>query len=275
MKKDERILITAHRAPLWFFVICALFLMMSAVPVNAFGFSKGYQPDTAEIGEPEPSGRGFSLFVTEHADSERLWSQTRLIFVSGLVAAGILYTMPEEVTGWDKDVKLDELAGRWWSNVSRKPVWDRDHWTLNYVGHPYFGGVYYQIARKSGYKQWNSFVYTTLMSTFFWEYGLEAFAERPSVQDLIITPITGWICGEWAFRTEQRILANDSLVLGSSLLGRLSLFFLDPVDQLGDWINRLTGRDLVITGFASIYQGRPEPDASRHRGVGLGISGRF
>lgn len=224
---------------------------------------------SAGAARTKSSGQGFSLFVTKGADRERLWSQTRLVFVSGLVAAGILYTMPSDVTGWDKDVKATELAERWWDNVSRRPEWDTDHWTINYIGHAYFGGVYYQVARKSGYNQWDSFVYTTLMSTFFWEYGLEAFAERPSIQDLIYTPISGWLCGEWAYGAEQRILARDGTVMGSGILGSISLFFLDPVDQIGDWVNRLSGRDLVITGAVTVGASRPAST------LGLRLAGRF
>lgn len=236
-----------------------------------------YLPDSRVAGslldrgdvESAASTRRFSLFVTEGADSRRLWSQTRLIFAPGLVAVGILYTMPSDVTGWDKDV----MAGKWWDNVSRRPEWDKNHLAINYIGHAYFGGVYYQVARKSGYNQWDSFVYTTLMSTFFWEYGLEAFAERPSIQDLIYTPISGWLCGEWAYRAEQRILANGSQVLGSGLLGGFSLFFLDPVDHIGDWVNRLSGRDLVITGAVTLEVSQLSPD--RHSMLGLGLAGRF
>lgn len=228
---------------------------------------------SAGAARTKSSGQGFSLFVTKGADRERLLSQTRLVFVSGLVAAGILYTMPSDVTGWDKDIRATELAERWWDNVSRRPVWDKDDWVINYVGHAYFGGVYYQVARKSGYNQWDSFVYTTLMSTFFWEYGLEAFAERPSIQDLIYTPISGWICGEWAYLAEQRILANNSQVLGSGVLGSISLFFLDPVDQIGDWVNRLSGRDLVITGAVTV--GASRPASTHHSAFGLSLAGRF
>lgn len=228
---------------------------------------------SAGAARTKSSRQSFSLFVTEGADSKRLWSQTRLVFASGLVAAGILYTMPSDITGWDKDVDGSELANRWWDNVSRKPVWDKDHWTINYIGHAYFGGVYYQVARKSGYNQWDSFVYTTLMSTFFWEYGIEAFAERPSIQDLIYTPISGWLCGEWAYHAEQRILANNGQVLGSAVLGRISLFFLDPVDQIGDWVNRLSGRDLVITGAVSV--GASRPASIHHSAFGLSLAGRF
>jgi len=228
---------------------------------------------SADITPTRSSRQGFSLFVTRGADSERLWSQTRLVFVSGLVAAGILYTMPSDITGWDKDVDASELANRWWDNVSRKPVWDKDDWIINYVGHAYFGGVYYQVARKSGYNQWDSFVYTTLMSTFFWEYGIEAFAERPSIQDLIYTPISGWLCGEWAYHAEQRILSNNSQVLGSDMLGSISLFFLDPVDHIGDWVNHLSGRDLVITGAVTV--GTPRSGADHGSMFGVRLAGRF
>ncbi len=227
----------------------------------------------ADAARTKSPGQGFSLFVTEGADSKRLWSQTRLVFVSGLIAAGILYTMPSDITGWDKDVDGSELASRWWDNVSQKPVWDKDDWIINYVGHAYFGGVYYQVARKSGYNQWDSFVYTTLMSTFFWEYGIEAFAERPSIQDLIYTPISGWICGEWGYHAEQRILANDSRVLGSRFLGGISLFLLDPIDHIGDWVNRMSGRDLVITGAVTVGASLP---ASTHDSVlEVRVVGRF
>jgi len=103
--------------------------------------------------------------------------------------------------------------------VKGGPVWDRDTGMLNLVGHPYFGGVYYQVARKSGYRQWDSFLYATIMSTFYWEYGIEAFAEVPSIQDLVITPVLGWAYGEWAFNTEMDIREDGGDVWGSSILG--------------------------------------------------------
>ena len=51
---------------------------------------------------------------------------------------------------------------------------------INYTGHSYFGCVYYQSTRKSGYRQLDGFIYSALMSTFYWEYGIEAFAEMPA-----------------------------------------------------------------------------------------------
>ncbi len=185
-------------------------------------------------------------------DRERLWSQTKLIFGLGFGVAGVLYAMPSEITNWDKS-QTGNLHTRWWNNVSQGPVWDRDDYVINYVGHSYFGGVYYQVARKSGYGQWDSFVYSALMSTFYWEYGLEAFAEVPSIQDIIVTPIGGWFYGEWAHRREQRIIASGGTVMGSHRLGQVSLFFLDPVDAIGRGLNRMTGTDWIKTGNMSVF----------------------
>lgn len=87
------------------------------------------------------------------------------------------------------------------------------------------------------------------MSTFYWEYGVEAFAEVPSVQDLIYTPIAGWIYGEWAFQTERRIREHDNKVLGSGFLGWASLVALDPIDSIGRGINFVTRRKLIKAGY--------------------------
>ncbi len=169
-------------------------------------------------------------------DQERLWSQTKLMFGMGLGVLGILAILPESFTNWDKS-ELKEFHKKWWDNVSSGPVMDEDDLFLNYITHPYFGGVYYIVARDSGYNQWNSFIYSFLMSTFYWEYGIEAVAEVPSLQDLIITPVGGWLYGEWAYRQKRSIVANDNLVLGSSALGSTALFLLDPVGMLDGWIN--------------------------------------
>ncbi|MFZ2890098.1 DUF3943 domain-containing protein, partial [Sulfuricurvum sp.] len=52
------------------------------------------------------------------------------------------------------------------------------------------------MARNDGLSIGESAAFSTLMSTFFWEYGYEAFAEVPSIQDLIFTPLVGSLFGE-------------------------------------------------------------------------------
>lgn len=188
-----------------------------------------------------------SLFSAPHGeDKERIWSQTQSLAWYGVGVAGFLALLPSDFTNWDGSD--DRLLQKWWDNVREGPVWDRDIWYINYIGHPYFGGVYYQVARKSGYRQWDAFMYAFLMSTFYWEYGIEAFAEVPSLQDLVVTPVLGWVYGEWAFQKERAIIERGGDVWGSQWLGSTALFFLDPVDRIGLGVNRLFGKDLIKAG---------------------------
>ncbi|MBL4765099.1 MAG: DUF3943 domain-containing protein [Colwellia sp.] len=187
-----------------------------------------------------------SIFSPKNAeDSARLWSQTKSIFAYGFGVIGFISLLPEDISNWDQE---EGIYNKWFDNVSAGPVWDRDTGPLNLIGHPYFGGVYYQVARKSGYRQWDAFVYSALMSTFYWEYGIEAFAEIPSIQDLVITPVLGWAYGEWAFTTEMDIRANGETVFGSTILGRTALILLDPVDTISVGINNLFGKEIIKAG---------------------------
>ncbi len=148
-----------------------------------------------------------------------------------LVGAGILYALPEEFTNWSKeDLSSDikNLPSKWRDNVRQGPVWDKDDLFLNYVTHPYWGAVYYMQARNAGYGRFGSFMFSTIMSTFFWEYGIEAFAEVPSIQDLIVTPVAGSLIGEVFYIQSNKIKANNYEVLNSRFLGYTSLILMDP-----------------------------------------------
>ncbi len=218
-----------------------------------------------------------SLFNPQNGeDGARAWSQTKSVFVYGLGVMGILVVLPEEYTGWNTD---SDIFRKWYDNISEGPEWDRNNWAYNYIGHTYSGGVYYQVARKSGYRQWDSFLYSFLMSTFYWECGIEAFAEVPSIQDLVVTPVLGWVYGEWAYQTEIKIRANHSEVLGSGLLGSIVLFILDPVDGLGRGVNRLSGQNWIKSGYGYFsYSALPHETGTDHRiylhlRIPLGVSG--
>ena len=95
------------------------------------------------------------------------------------------------------------------------------------------------------------------MSTFYWEYGLEAIAEVPSLQDIILTPLGGWIYGEWAYQKELSILERGGKAMGSKFLGGMALIMLDPVDRLGMGINALVGREWIKTGRVAITRVSP------------------
>lgn len=222
----------------------------STVPSNDTSVSK------SDAQASEWSQYKITLFNPQNGeDGERLWSQTKLMFGLGLGVAGFIALLPEDISNWEKD-SGEKMTDKWVENVKAGPVWDEDAWYINYIGHPYFGGVYYQVARKSGYSEWDSFMYSALMSTFYWEYGLEAFAEVPAIQDLVVTPVGGWLYGEWAYHKEKEIHANGGYVWGSSGWGSTALFFLDPVDTIARGINGWVGKEWIKSGTAMIS---PQP----------------
>ncbi len=168
-------------------------------------------------------------------DPRRLLYNTGLFVGTALASFGILWVLPESFTNWNKEEMLEYgMFNRWKDNVRAGPVWDDDGIFLNWVMHPWAGAVYFMSARGSGFNKWESFAYSAIMSTLFWEYGVEAFAEIPSWQDLIVTPILGSIIGEQFFRWKGNVIRNDKKVLNSKILGGVSLFFMDPFNLLLD-----------------------------------------
>ena len=175
------------------------------------------------------------VYPPPHRNWKRLGNDSSMFLGTSIIAFAALWVMPESVTNWDKEqIKEKGILWKWRENVKAGPVWDKDNWVLNYVTHPYFGGVYYMTARSNGFTVLESFGYSTLMSTFFWEYGIEAFAEIPSTQDLIITPIIGSLIGEGFFCAKKSILKHDKKILKSKTLGLTILFLIDPFNTILD-----------------------------------------
>ena len=118
------------------------------------------------------------------------------LFIGGIEVIGmaVLILLPQEVTKWS-----DNWAQDAWRNLKRSfsttPVWDKDDWALNYIGHPIAGSYYYNALRSQNASRFHSFLFSTAQS-FIWEYIIEGVAERPSAQDLFITPVVGSLLGE-------------------------------------------------------------------------------
>lgn len=171
-------------------------------------------------------------------DYRRLGYNSVLYIGAAFVTFGALWTMPESITHWDKQAMKEKgMFYKWKENVKAGPVWDEDDFAMNYLAHPYCGGVYYMTARSSGFNIFESFSYSVVMSTIFWEYGIESFAEIPSTQDLIFTPIIGSVVGEIFFITKKRIMRHDKKVLKSRFLGITCLFIIDPFNTILDGFN--------------------------------------
>jgi uncharacterized protein DUF3943 len=118
------------------------------------------------------------------------------LFIGGaeLVGATVLILLPRDITKWSPNWVQDAWHHVKWS-LSNLPTWDHDNWKLNYIGHPIAGSFYYNSLRSQNASIFHSFLFATAQS-FIWEYFIEATAEKPSTQDLIVTPIAGTILGE-------------------------------------------------------------------------------
>jgi len=153
------------------------------------------------------------------------------------VAIGALYAAPESISGWSREQKQDYSFEKWRNNVS-KPVWDKDVWWINYVLHPYWGGAYYIQARERGLDRVQSFWYSALISTLY-EYGAEALAEPVSAQDLVVTPVVGFLLGEYLFTPlRERIRARPGELDWSD---KVTLFVTDPLGVMNAQADRLLG----------------------------------
>ena len=178
---------------------------------------------------------------------------TLYVQVAMVSAIGVLLIMPESVTNWDSDTFSDgSLSSQWKENVAAGPVLDEDEFTINYLGHPISGAVYYAMARNDGLAPFESFLFSTLMSSFFWEYGYEAFAEIPSIQDLVSTPVVGAFMGEYMHYLEQSLDKNNGVIWGSKSLGSISYFFLDPMGNAAQGVSEFL--DLNVTMKFNTYQ---------------------
>ena len=77
--------------------------------------------------------------------------------------------------------------------------WDHDRWTINVIGHGLMGSELYLHARTCSFGVGGSLAFTA-GATVAWEYLVEANGVRPSVQDLVYTPLAGLVFGEGRYR---------------------------------------------------------------------------
>ena len=161
------------------------------------------------------------------------------VFAIGTI--GVIALLPENISQWTNEDKkftdARELLQKHAHNIAKGPVWDNDAWAVNYIGHPVAGSYFYVWGRQSGLSWQESAMLTTLMSTFFWEYGWEAFAETPSTQDLIVTPLLGSILGEGTNYLYNRIVENDGKIYNMKWLGDLGRGLLNPIGEMNKYLD--------------------------------------
>ena len=212
-----------------------LFLTSNSIAYSDLQIEKANDYNMLTLADSTIMLKNGDPYPPQRRDYRRLGIATGMYAGTAVLAFGFLWIMPESVSNWDKEeIREKGILWKWKENVKAGPVMDDDDFVLNYITHPYSGGVYYMTARSSGFTVLESFGYSAIMSTFFWEYGIEAFAEIPSIQDLIITPVLGSAVGEGFFYAKKSILRHDRRVLKSRFLGYTSLLLMDPFNTLLD-----------------------------------------
>jgi hypothetical protein len=99
----------------------------------------------------------------------------------------------------DYESDLDSIE----KNLRTAPIYDKDPFSVNQIGHPYQGGIYYGLARSAGLDYWQALLYG-LAGSFLWETAGET--TPPSINDHIATAIGGSFVGEAMFRMANLLL---------------------------------------------------------------------
>ena len=107
----------------------------------------------------------------------------------------------------DYDTDADSI----WRNLRRTPQFDKDPFSVNQLGHPYQGGIYYGAARSAGLSYWESLLYT-IGGSFLWETAGET--TPPSINDHVATGIGGTFVGEALFRMASLLLEGGGATPG-------------------------------------------------------------
>lgn len=170
----------------------------------------------------------------QHPDWKRIWINSAVLtgaFVSSLV---VLECLPEDATSWNRaELRNTPFYKRWYNHVFKDGFeWDSDNPIFNLVLHPYAGAAYFMAARSCGLSFWGSLLYSACISTIGWEFGIEAVNERPSIQDIFITPLVGSAIGEGFYRLKRYIVSHDYHLFGSSVIGNIIAFLIDPVNEV-------------------------------------------
>lgn len=107
----------------------------------------------------------------------------------------------------DYDTDWDTIA----RNLRRSLVIDKDPFSVNQIGHPYQGSIYYGFARSAGLNYWQSLLYS-LGGSFVWETAGER--TEPSLNDHVASGVGGTFVGEPLFRMASLLLEGGGQTPG-------------------------------------------------------------
>ena len=210
-----------------------------------------------------------SVLENRAADWDGIWRDSGVLFGAQVVAAGITLLAPESVSGWSPEEKRNSFKK--YGNNFVHPVMDTDKFYINYILHPYWGATYYTRARERGFDKSSSFVYSALMSTLY-EFGSECFYEKPSIQDLFVTPVAGSLLGAYIFEPWRESIKRKQEL---RWYDHAALVATDPIGVLSLGFEKLFGIKPTIMIDYKVPQLQRAAVASRNSGLGVVIQFPF
>lgn len=129
-----------------------------------------------------------------------------LVHGAEALSFGLLAVLPSHISQWES-LTASAFSNNFKRTYTSPPVFDKDKWYINYVGHPYQGAYFYNAVRSQNANIWQSSLFT-LGHVLFWEYGIEGGLEQPSIQDMLVTPIAGIVLGEGIHRATLAMAKN-------------------------------------------------------------------
>jgi len=154
----------------------------------------------------------------------------------------------------------------WKSNLGAGPPWgpnwdwDQTRFGNDFLGHPYFGNLYYNDARANGYNFWASAPFA-LLGSYEWKiFGENVTPERNS---LLATTIDGIVLGEILYRISSNIL-DDRTSGANRTFREILATMIDPMRGFNRLLQGKTSRHtnkevyqkepLNITLYAGIHK---------------------
>lgn len=175
------------------------FLIFSSGNAQNQSFDSNSIKDTLSSSKYTNQDYNYSVYFNHQEESfcNKMLRGTKYVVGFNLTMGAYLVIAPENISKWGKKdkFKMPTIINQYHESFTKPPVIDHDLWYINYIGHPYQGGFYYNTVRAQGASFWQSSLFCIGQSVL-WEYGWEAGMEQPSLQDLITTPFIGILVGE-------------------------------------------------------------------------------
>lgn len=107
------------------------------------------------------------------------------------------------------------------------PVWDRDSLSWNYGVHPAMGCVSY-LSYRNRKAHWAEALAGSAVNSVIYEYLIAGGTQRPSINDMIVTPVLGSLIGEGIYQLKKVALRDKHL----SILEKIFISVTDPFEVL-------------------------------------------